>query len=83
MISEKATLATVSAFAKAYAVETKSGNTTFNLTKNQLVGAVDKIGEMITIKGSYDDDLKWMDGKELTTGRIVEEQFRAIAKAKP
>ena len=81
MISEKATLATVSAFAKAYAVETKSGNTTFNLTKNELVGAVDKIGEMITIKGSYDDDLKWMDGKELTTGRIVEEYFRAIAKA--
>ena len=81
MISEKATLSTVQAFAKAYAVETKSGNTTFNLTKNELVGAVDKIGEMITIKGSYDDDLKWMDGKELTTGRIVEEYFRAIAKA--
>lgn len=81
MISEKATISTVQAFAKAYAVETKSGNTTFNLTKNELVGAVDKIGEMVTIKGSYDDDLKWMDGKELTTGRIVEEYFRAIAKA--
>lgn len=81
MISEKATLATVSAFAKAYAKETNSGNTTFTLTKNELVGAVDKIGEMITIKGSYDDDLKWMDGNNLATGRIVEEYFRAIAKA--
>ena len=81
MISEKATLATVQAFAKAYADATKSGNTTFTLTKNQLVGAVDKIGEMITIKGSYDDDLKWMDGSNLATGRIVEEYFRAIAKA--
>ena len=81
MISEKATLSTVAAFAKAYADATKSGNTTFNLTKNQLVGAVDKIGEMITIKGSYDDDLKWMDGSNLATGRIVEEYFRAIAKA--
>ena len=81
MISEKATLSTVAAFAKAYAVETKSGNTTFNLTKNELVGAVDKIGEMVTIKGNYDDDLKWMDGRNLTTGRIVEEYFRASAKA--
>lgn len=81
MISEKATLATVSAFAKAYADATKSGNTTFTITKNELVGAVDKIGEMVTIKGSYDDDLKWMDGNNLATGRIVEEYFRAIAKA--
>lgn len=81
MISEKATLATVTAFAKAYADATKSGNTTFTLTKNQLVGAVDKIGEMVTIKGSYDDDLLWMDGSNLATGRIVEEYFRAIAKA--
>ena len=81
MISEKATLSTVQAFAKAYADATKSGNTTFTLTKNELVGAVDKIGEMITIKGSYDDDLKWMDGNNLATGRIVEEYFRGIAKA--
>ena len=81
MISEKATLSTVAAFAKAYVDATKSGNTTFNLTKNQLVGAVDKIGEMVTIKGSYDDDLMWMDGSNLATGRIVEEYFRAIAKA--
>lgn len=81
MISEKATLTTVAAFAKAYADATKSGNTTFNLTKNELVGAVDKIGEMITIKGSYDDALTWMDGSNLATGRIVEEYFRAIAKA--
>lgn len=39
MISEKATLTTVAAFAKAYADATKSGNTVFTLTKNQLVGA--------------------------------------------
>ena len=81
MVSEKATLATVASFAKAYADATKSGNTTFTLTKNELVGAVDKIGEMVTIKGSYDDDLLWMDGNNLATGRIIEEYFRAIAKA--
>ena len=81
MISQKATIATVAAFAKDYANASKSGNTTFTLTKNELIGAVDKIGEMITIKGSYDDDLKWMDGSNLATGRIVEEYFRAIAKA--
>ena len=81
MISQKATIATVAAFAKDYADATKSGNTTFTLTKNELVGAVDKIGEMVTIKGSYDDDLLWMDGSNLATGRIVEEYFRAIAKA--
>lgn len=81
MISEKATIATVAAFAKAYADASKSGNTTFTLTKNELVGAVDKIGEMVTIKGSYDDALTWMDGNNLATGRIIEEYFRAIAKA--
>ena len=56
MIAQKATFATVAAFAKAYADATKSGNTTFTLTKNELCGAVDKIGEMITIRGSYDDE---------------------------
>lgn len=81
MISEKATIATVAKFAKDYANANKSGNTTFTLTKNELVGAVDKIGEMVTIKGSYDDDLMWMDGNNLANGRIIEEYFRAIAKA--
>ena len=81
MISEKATLATVAKFAKDYANANKSGNTTFTLTKNELCGAVDKIGEMVTIKGSYDDALTWMEGKDLPTARIVEEYFRAIAKA--
>ena len=56
MIAQKATLATISEFAKAYAGASKSGSTTFNLTKNELCGAVDKIGEMITHKGSYEDD---------------------------
>ena len=81
MIAQKATLATISEFAKAYAVASKSGNTTFTLTKNELCGAVDKIGEMITLKGSYDDDLPFMDGAELPLGRTVEEYFRALAKA--
>ena len=81
MIAQKATLATISEFAKAYAVASKSGNTTFNLTKNELCGAVDKIGDMITLKGSYDDDLPFMDGAELPLGRTVEEYFRALAKA--
>ena len=80
MIAQKATLATISEFAKAYAVASKSGNTTFNLTKNQLCGAVDKIGEMITLKGSFDDDLTFMDGAELPLGRTVEEYFRALAR---
>ena len=81
MISQKATLATISEFAKAYAVASKSANTTFSLTKNELCGAVDKIGEMITLKGSFDDDLTFMDGAELPLGRTVEEYFRALAKA--
>lgn len=81
MISEKATFATVAAYAKDYADKTKTGNKVFTLTKNELCGAVDKIGEMVTIKGSYDDKLKWMDGNDLATGRIIEEYFRAIAKA--
>lgn len=81
MIAQKATLATISEFAKAYAVASKSGNTTFSLTKNELCGAVDKIGEMITLKGSFDDDLPFMDGAELPLGRTVEEYFRALAKA--
>ena len=80
MIAQKATLATISEFAKAYAVASKSGNTTFSLTKNELCGAVDKIGEMITLKGSFDDDLPFMDGAELPYGRTVEEYFRALAR---
>ena len=81
MIAQKATFATVAAFAKAYADATKSGNTTFTLTKNELCGAVDKIGEMITIRGSYDDKLSFLDGSELPRGRTVEEFHRALAQA--
>ena len=81
MIAQKATLATISEFAKAYAVASKSGNTTFNLTKNELCGAVDKIGEMITLKGAYDDDVPFRDSEPLTFGRTVEEYFRALARA--
>ena len=81
MIAQKATLTTIQEFAKAYAVASKSGSTTFSLTKNELCGAVDKIGEMITLKGVFDDDLTFMDGAELPLGRTVEEYFRALAKA--
>lgn len=81
MIAQKATFATVAEFAKAYADATKSGNTTFTLTKNELCGAVDKIGEMITIRGSYDDKLSFLDGSELMLGRTIEEFHRAIAQA--
>ena len=65
MIAQKATFATVAAFAKAYADATKSGNTTFTLTKNELCGAVDKIGEMITIRGSYDDKLSFLEDSDV------------------
>ena len=81
MIAQKTTLQTISEFSKAYAAASKSGSTTFSLTKNELCGAVDKIGEMITLKGSFDDDLTFMDGAELPLGRTVEEYFRALAKA--
>lgn len=81
MIAQKATFATVAEFAKAYADATKSGNTTFTLTKNELCGAVDKIGEMINIRGSYDDKLFWMEGAALPLGRSVEEVHRALAQA--
>lgn len=81
MVQTKATLAEVLDFAKAYAVASKSGSTTYTATYNELCGAVDKIGEMITIKGSFDDDLSWMEGSELPLGRTVEEYFRAIAQA--
>ena len=81
MIVQKATFSTVAAFAKAYADATKAGNTTFTLTKNELCGAVDKIGEMVTIRGSYDDKLSFLDGSELTLGRTIEEFHRALAQA--
>ena len=81
MIAQKATFATVAAFAKAYADATKSGNTTFTLTKNELCGAVDKIGEMVTIRGSYDDKLSFLDGSEMMLGRTIEEFHRALAQA--
>lgn len=81
MIQTKVTLSVVQSFAKDYAKADKSGNTTFSYSTNELCNAVDKIGEMITIKGSFDDDLTFMDGESLPLGRTVEEYFRAIASA--
>ncbi len=80
-VQEKATLAVVQKFAKDYAIASKSGNTTYNVSYNDVCKATDKIGQMITVKGSFDDDLFWMDGDTLPLGRTVEEYFRAIAAA--
>lgn len=82
MVQTKATLATIQQFATAYADATKSGSTdAYNASTDNLVGAVDKIGEQFTVEGGYDDRLKFMDGSNLPLGRTVEEYFRAIAQA--
>lgn len=80
-VQTKATLSTIQSFATAYAVASKSGSSDYSASTNNLVGAVDKIGEQFTIAGVFDDKLDFMDGSVLPLGRTVEEYFRAIATA--
>ena len=48
---------------------------TFNATKDNVVGLLDKIGRTISLDGEFDSKLKFMDGDNLELGKTIEEYY--------
>lgn len=59
-----------------YVDENKIGTTdTFNATKNNIVGLIDKIGKIVTLDTTFYDKLPELDGDDLPYGKTIEEYF--------
>lgn len=70
----KMTIEGLKGFAKAYVDASKQAGTWTASTKN-LLGAIDKIGKMVTLDGTYGDKLPELEGDKLPLGRTIEEWF--------
>lgn len=70
----KMTITGLKNFAKAYVDASKQAGTWVASTKN-LLGAIDKIGKMVTLDGTYGDKLPELEGDKLPLGRTIEEWF--------
>lgn len=70
----KMTIKGLKDFAKAYVDASKQAGTWVASTKN-LLGAIDKIGKMVTLDGTYGDKLPELEGDKLPLGRTIEEWF--------
>lgn len=70
----KMTTAGIKALAVSYVDASKQAGA-WNSTTNNMYGAVDKIGKMVMLDGSFIDKLPELDGDELPLGKTIEEYF--------
>ena len=70
----KMTSAGLKTLAKTYVAAAKQAGA-WNATTNNLYSAVDKIGKMVMLDGSFIDKLPELDGDELPLGKTIEEYF--------
>lgn len=77
----KLTKAGLVAFATAYVTAAKQAGS-FSVTTDNIIGAVDKIGKMVTLDGTVTDKLAFMDGDDLPFGKTIEEWFLDFVPAK-
>ena len=68
----KMTLSGLGSFLASYVDASKQAGT-FSASTNNLYALVDKIGEIITLKGDFNDKLPELDGSDLPFGKTVEE----------
>lgn len=61
--------------AKDYVDAAKQANGTFTVSKDNIVGLIDKIGRTLIIDGLFQDKLPELEGTELPNGRTIEEWF--------
>ena len=69
----KLSIAQLTSVISAYVTENKVSVDSFEVTRNNTVGLLDKIGKIFTIETSYVDKLARFDGEDLSFGKTVEE----------
>ena len=74
----KVTLPELEEIVAEYVDADKISSTTANVTKDNIVGLVDKIGKQFTLDGGFYDKLTELDGDELAFGKTVEEWFQDL-----
>ena len=70
----KMTISGLQTLAKTYVAAAKQAGA-WNSTTDNLYSAVDKIGKMVMLDGSFIDKLPELDGDELPLGKTIEEYF--------
>lgn len=70
----KLTISDLQTLCKSYVAAAKQAGTWTESTEN-IYGALDKIGKMVMLDGSYLDKLPELDGDELPLGKTIEEYF--------
>lgn len=66
--------------AELYLDSNKIAVNNFNVTKDNIIGAVDKIGKMEMIDSTFYDKLTELDGDNLPLGKTIEEYYQDLIK---
>ena len=66
--------------AELYLDSNKIAVNNFNVTKDNIIGAVDKIGKMEMIDSTFYDKLPELDGDNLPLGKTIEEYYQDLIK---
>lgn len=74
----KLTYAELKQAVATYVAENKIATDTFEITRANSVGLVDKIGKIITLDTHFIDKMSVFDGEELSFGKTIEEWFEDL-----
>ena len=74
----KLSLAELKTAAASYCDSTKIAVNSFSVTRNNIVGLLDKIGKSIQLDTTFFDKLPELDGDVLETGKTVEEYYQDL-----
>lgn len=64
-----------------YVQSNKIAVETFNVTKDNIVGLVDKVGKIVTLDSSFFDKLSELNGDDLPLGKTIEEWYQDLIMA--
>lgn len=71
----KLTLTQLRQVVSTYVDRNKISIDTFNATRDNVVGLLDKIGKIISLDGEFNSKLDFMDGENLELGKTIEEYY--------
>ena len=77
----KLSLAELYSAVASYVDSSKIAVNSFSVTRNNIVGLLDKIGEIVQLDTSFFDKLPEMDGDYLEAGKTVEEFYQDLIMA--